>query len=99
MNTRKAWITYTVLRLLFFAVPFALFFMIGWPWWLALVAAALISLSLSIIFLSKPRETASESIYEWRTRGRTHDDIVEDEAVDAVIEDRTQTAAEGKSDE
>lgn len=73
-----------MLRLAFLAVPFTLFYMIGWPWWLALVVAALISLSLSVIFLSKQRDIASTSIHEWRMRDRTHDDIVEDEAVEAV---------------
>lgn len=81
-NPRTAWIVYSVLRLLFFAIPFALLYFLGiWPW-LAAIFAALIGVSLSIIFLSRPRATASESIYDWRTRDRTVDDIVEDEAVD-----------------
>lgn len=82
VNTRRAWIVYTVLRLLFFAVPFAVLYFIGWPWWLALVVATLASVSLSVIFLSKPRDAASTGIHEWRTKERTIDDIVEDEAVD-----------------
>ncbi|MCW2288979.1 uncharacterized protein DUF4229 [Leucobacter luti] len=82
-NPRTAWIVYTVLRLLFFAVPFAVLFVLGiWPW-LAAIFAALIGVSLSIIFLSRPRDTASESIYDWRNRERTPDSIVEDEAVEA----------------
>ncbi|WP_427870385.1 DUF4229 domain-containing protein [Leucobacter luti] len=86
-KTRTAWITYTVVRLMFFAVPFALLYLLGiWPW-LAAIFAALIGVSLSVIFLSRPRETASESIYDWRNRDRTADDIVEDEAVDAAEED------------
>lgn len=81
-NPRTAWIVYSVLRLLFFAVPFALLYVLGiWPW-LAAIFAALIGVSLSIIFLSKPRATASESIYDWRNRERTADDIVEDDATD-----------------
>lgn len=83
MSTRTAWTVYTVLRLSFFAVPFAVFyFAIGWTWWFSAVIATLIAFSLSIIFLSRQRETASESIYDWRNRTRTPDDIVEDEAVD-----------------
>lgn len=84
VNTRKAWTVYIVLRLVFFAVPFALLMLIGWPGWLAAVTAALVAVSLSVIFLAKPRDTASTSIYEWRNRDRTHDDIVEDDAVDAL---------------
>lgn len=92
MNSRKAWIVYSLLRLLFFAVPFgALMWLLNaqgvgyWPTALiSVVVAALISVSLSMIFLSKSRDAASASIYEWRMRDRTADDIVEDEAVDAA---------------
>ena len=89
---RSAWITYTALRLLFFAVPFALIYVLGLSLrfsmmlsaLIAAVLAALISVSLSVLLLAKPREAASASIYEWRNRDRTADDIVEDESVDAV---------------
>lgn len=92
MNTRKAWTVYIVLRLVFFAVPFALLWVLlsslGLGYWptalLSTVLAALIAVSLSVLLLSKPRETASESIYEWRHRDRTADDIIEDDAVDAL---------------
>lgn len=88
---RSAWITYTALRLLFFAAPFALIYALGLSLQfsmmlsalIAAVLSALISVSLSVLLLSKPREAASESIYEWRNRERTADDIVEDEAIEA----------------
>lgn len=91
-NPRSAWITYTALRLLFFAVPFALLYVLGLSLQfsmmvsalIAAVLAALISVSLSVLLLSKSRETASESIYEWRNRDRTADDIIEDDAMDAA---------------
>lgn len=83
MNTRTAWIVYIVLRLAFFAAPFALLMLIGWPWWLSAITATLVAVSLSVIFLSKPRETAAESIYDWRTRDRTPDDIAEDAEIAA----------------
>ncbi|WP_164512763.1 DUF4229 domain-containing protein [Leucobacter chromiireducens] len=83
-NPRTAWTVYIVLRLVFFAAPFAVFFLLGIKPWLAAIFAALIGVSLSIILLSKPRDTASESIYDWRHRGRTDDSILEDEAVDAA---------------
>ena len=89
-KTRTAWITYTALRLLFFAAPFAILYALGiWPW-LSAIFAALIGVSLSVIFLSRPRSTASESIYEWRNRERTADDIVEDDAVDSVQAERVE---------
>ncbi len=83
MKTRKAWTVYIVLRLAFFAVPFAALMLIGWPWWLAAVTATLAAVSLSVIFLAKPRETAAESIHDWRERSRTADDIAEDDAIEA----------------
>jgi len=82
VNTGKAWALYVVLRVVFFAVPFAVLMLMNWPWWLALIIATLVALALSVIFLSKPRGEASTSIYEWRNRDRTSDDIAEDELTD-----------------
>ena len=91
MKSRNAWIVYTLLRLAFFVVPFALLMILlplggmgTWPTiFISVGVAALISVSLSVIFLARSREAAAESIYEWRNRERTADDLVEDEAVDA----------------
>lgn len=84
VNTGKAWFVYIVLRVLFFAAPFTVFMLIGWPWWLSMAVATLIALALSVIFLSKQRDTASTGIYEWRMRDRTADDIDEDAALDSA---------------
>lgn len=95
VSTGKAWVVYIVLRVLFFAVPFTVLFAIGWPWWLALVIATLIALALSVIFLSKQRDTASSSIYAWRMRDRTTDDIDEDAVLDSKEAPATEVPAEG----
>lgn len=87
VNPRTAWIVYSFARLAFFAAPFAALMLIGWPWWLAAVVSTLAAVSLSIIFLSKPREAASAGVYEWRHRNRTADDIAEDAALDGVSSD------------
>lgn len=84
MNSRSAWVVYVVLRLVFFAVPFAALMLIGWSWWLSAIVATLAAVSLSVIFLNRQRSAASESIYTWRTKERTEDDVIEDEAVDAA---------------
>ena len=88
-NPRSAWLIYIVLRLLFFAVPFAVLYVIGIQPWLAAIFAALIGVALSVIFLARSRATASESIYDWRNRDRTADDIIEDEAIDAGADTAT----------
>lgn len=98
VNQRTAWIVYIVLRLLFFAVPFTVLYLIGWPWWLATVVAALIALALSIIFLQRQRDIASESVYEWRQRTRTPDDIVEDEEIDAGTSSPSDSAPAASTD-
>lgn len=90
MNQRTAWIVYSVLRLLFFAIPFAVLYLIGWQWWLAAITATLIALALSVIFLYRPRSVASESVYDWRTRSRTHDDVAEDSVLDQSDEHRDE---------
>jgi len=82
VNTRNAWIVYSLLRIAFFAVPFAALMLLGWAWWLSAIVATLVAVSLSVIFLSKPREAAAKSVYDWRNRDRTRDDIEEDDAIE-----------------
>lgn len=89
-SQRKAWFVYIVLRLLFFIVPFGLLYVLGLSLGfsmmmsgiIAAVLAMLIGVSLSVLLLSKPREQAAESVYEWRNRDRTRDDIEEDAVID-----------------
>ncbi|MDR6972495.1 DUF4229 domain-containing protein [Leifsonia shinshuensis] len=91
MKRIPSWITYTVLRLLVFAVPLAILLVVGVVWWLAVIAAALIGLCLSYIFLSRPRNAVSSDLYAVRHRetpAHSEDDDVEDAAVDGATEDR-----------
>ncbi|WP_193596845.1 DUF4229 domain-containing protein [Microbacterium sp. YJN-G] len=73
---------YTVLRLLAFLVPLAilwLFFPIFREfWWLAALFAALIGMSLSLLFLRSPLSQTSRRIYE-RRQNRNVDEDAEDE--------------------
>ncbi|GIT81413.1 hypothetical protein LLS1_30820 [Leifsonia sp. LS1] len=78
---------YTVLRLLVFAIPLAVLLLLGIVWWASVIAAALIGLCLSYIFLSKPRNAVSTELYEVRHREKplpSVDDEVEDAAVDSA---------------
>lgn len=78
-------LVYSVLRLLAFLVPLGVLWM--FPifrefWWLALLFAALIGLSISLLLLRSPLSDASRRIYERRDEGgrpRTDEDV-EDEA-------------------
>jgi hypothetical protein len=85
-----------VLRLLVFAVPLAILLLVGLVWWLAVIAAALIGLCLSYIFLSRPRNAVSSDLYAVRHREtplRSEDADAEDAAIDdaAVASERERS--------
>ena len=85
MKVRSA-LVYTVLRLLAFFVPFAILML--FPafrelYWLAAIFAALIGLSLSLLFLRRPLASATEGLQE-RPRRTPSDEDVEDAASDAA---------------
>jgi hypothetical protein len=80
-------LVYTVLRLLAFLVPFGilmLFPVFRELYWLAAVFAALIGLSISILFLRRPLAAVSERVAT-RRRGapQARDEDVEDAAAEA----------------
>ena len=86
MKRIPSWLTYTVLRLLVFAIPLVILLVVGLVWWLAVIAAALIGLCLSYILLSKSRNAISTDFYTVRQRSKpanTQDDDDEDAVLDA----------------
>jgi len=78
-------LVYTVLRLLAFLVPLAILYFF-FPifrefWWLAALFAALIGMSISLLFLRTPLSATSRDIYERRAArrpGKPTDEDVED---------------------
>ena len=91
MKARSA-IVYSVLRLLAFLVPFGilmLFPVMQTYYWLAAIFAALIGLSLSILFLRKPLDDVTTGLAERRARSRAaaSDEEAEDAAADAAAND------------
>lgn len=89
MKNRAPFLVYTVLRLLAFLVPLAVlwfFFPIFREfWWLAAIFAALIGVSISMLFLRAPLADASARLVE-RRGGRSEaaqaDADAEDQAID-----------------
>lgn len=61
---------------------FALVLMIGAPWWLAAVIAALMSMAISILTLDKLRSKAAEGLLAWRMKEQTEDSLIEDELIE-----------------
>ena len=95
-------LVYSVLRLLAFLVPLGilwLFPIMRELWYFTVVFAALIGVSISIIFLRKPLSDASAEIYdrrEARTGTRPNAAAQDADAEDAVLD---QAPAEVSSDE
>lgn len=90
MKARSA-IVYSVLRLLAFLVPFGilmLFPIMREYYWLAAIFAALIGLSLSVLFLRKPLEDVTSGLAERRAQARA--EATDEEAEDAATPDADQ---------
>ncbi|WP_417506488.1 DUF4229 domain-containing protein [Microbacterium sp.] len=90
MKKPAPFLVYTVLRLLAFLVPLAIlwfFFPIFREyWWLAAIFAALIGMSISMLFLRTPLTDASARLAERResrSSGSQADADAEDQAIDA----------------
>ncbi|MCK6067215.1 MULTISPECIES: DUF4229 domain-containing protein [Microbacterium] len=94
MNARSA-LVYTVLRLLAFFVPFGVLMLFpvfqDLPW-LAALFAALIGLSLSLLFLRRPLDQVTSGIAERRSRAHrpnaADDALAEDAAADTAASSR-----------
>lgn len=83
MRARSA-LVYSVLRLLAFLVPFGLMMLIPLMremYWLSAIFAALIGLSLSMLFLRRPLADMTAGMAERRSR-RVSDEQVEDAATE-----------------
>ena len=96
MKARSA-LVYSVLRLLAFLVPFGilmLFPIMQEYYWLAAIFAALIGLSLSLLFLRQPLEDVTAGLAERRDRSRSRatDEQAEDAAADAAADPRAPDA-------
>lgn len=78
----RAWVVYTVLRVLAFAVPFGVLVAVGLDWWWAALIAAVIGFCLSYILLRRPREAVARSLAEARASAgkRGADESAEDDA-------------------
>ncbi len=90
MSAKKAWVLYTLLRLVFFAVPLAVILLalprhlligLNWGIFFAVGCAAVISLALSLLFLSGLRHRAAQGIEDWRMGAHKADAAAEDKLI------------------
>jgi hypothetical protein len=88
VNPRRSLLLYTLIRVGLFALALVLLLWLlpSWvPQWLSAVLAAIIAMSLSFIFLRKPREEVAKNLYEVRHRAPV---VHEDEALEDTVVDR-----------
>lgn len=78
----RAWILYSVVRLLLFAVPFGILFAIGAEWWLAALIATALAFCVSYIFLKPLREGVTTQLAA-RASGKAAPPTSDEEAEDA----------------
>ncbi|WBM78854.1 DUF4229 domain-containing protein [Cryobacterium breve] len=96
MKAVPSWLSYSVFRILMFAVPLAVLLMLSIVWWVSAIVAALIGLCLSYIFLRKPREQVALDLYTARhpTAEVVHPDAEsEDAALDRAADAAAASAA------
>jgi membrane protein implicated in regulation of membrane protease activity len=78
------WLTYTLLRVAFFIVPFAVLMLFNITWWISAILAAIIGLSSSYIFLARLRNRMSTTIYEARAKQKSASPGADETAEDSA---------------
>ncbi|TDW30399.1 DUF4229 domain-containing protein [Cryobacterium psychrophilum] len=97
MKSVPSWVSYSVYRVLLFAAPLAILLILGIKEWIAAVVAAIVGMSLSFIFLRKPRENVARDLYAARHRDQplVHEDAErEDAALDRLEAGRAEEHAD-----
>jgi hypothetical protein len=84
MKTVPVWVYYSVLRVLLFVIPLAVFLALRIEPWLAALFAAIIGLCVSYLLLRRPREGLARDLYAARHRDKPLVNI-DDETEDAAI--------------
>ncbi len=64
----KPWVQYSLVRVGVFALALAILLVVGVPWWLAAVLAAVVGLCVAYIFFGKLRDAVARDIVHRRAR-------------------------------
>jgi hypothetical protein len=89
-----AWLTYTLLRLLFFVVPLVVVYLLGGNIVIAALAAAIIGVCLSVILLHRQRAEVAAELDAWRaSRGGSRRGPTDEDVEDAASDGQSASAA------
>ena len=86
MKRIPAWLSYTVLRLVFLFVPFGLLLALGVEWYWAILVATVLAFALSLLLLRKPREATATALYEAQQRRKQPAAPSDEEAAEEAYE-------------
>jgi predicted MFS family arabinose efflux permease len=79
----RAWVIYSVVRVLVFAVPLGILMAIGFDWWIAALIAAAIGFCVSYIFLRPLRDQVATQLAESRSAATEASSRTDEDAEDA----------------
>ncbi|MGO1543938.1 MAG: hypothetical protein ACTHXA_06320 [Gulosibacter sp.] len=107
MKTSRAWTVYILVRVLAFIVPFGIIMLVlptwQWNWLVGVIVGAIVSLTISQIFLYREQIEIGGAIQERaearkaRANERRPIDIEEDADIDAQSPDATEEDADDSS--
>lgn len=89
----KSWLGYSILRILFFAVPLTVMLVGQVEPWIAGVLAAVIAFCLSYIVLGRRRDALVADLRNKRRAGRKTDDEVAEDEESQIAEARDEADA------
>lgn len=77
---------YSLIRIVLFAVPFAILMFLNISWWFSAIVAATVAACLSYLLLSRQRDEVAMTVSSWRKgERRDEDNDVENEAIDRQL--------------
>ncbi|MEY3537463.1 MAG: hypothetical protein RL645_277 [Actinomycetota bacterium] len=81
---------FVLVRLALFVGILAAMLLLQFDPFFSAVVAAVLALSISLIFFGKQRDAASTAVYEWTKRKGDKDSAAEDASAEDVAEDATE---------
>ena len=79
---------FVLVRLGIFAGILAIFLLLGFDPYFSTAVAAMLGLSISLLFFNKQRGDVSEALYNWTQRRADRDTSAEDSAEDTQLDDQ-----------
>jgi hypothetical protein len=90
----RAWVIYSIVRVGLFLALFALLYLLKVEWWVAAIAAAIIALCISYIFLGRLRGRVAEEVAARRAAAGRPPAAESDEATEDALDSERDRGSE-----